>query len=92
MTDFQFKNGNGTIDVTLRTDYIGVAAQIGGGENVTVSDIIGINTDTEKTLFANWQKVNYTIGAMKTFATTNSLTLTAIPVSKPGVPVAVLVA
>lgn len=89
MTDFQFTNNSG-VNVTFRTDFIGDAASITGGENVTVCDILGLDTDTNN-VFVNWQKVKYTIGDFKAFATANSLGLKAIPVSKPGVATATLV-
>lgn len=85
MTDFQFLNPAGTIDVTFRTDFIGAASAITGGENITVCDILDASADDEKALFANWQKIKYTISQLKTFATDNGLKLIATPVSKPGV-------
>lgn len=83
MTDFQFLNASGTINVTLRTDYIGAPASIVGGENLTVHDIVGLNTDEEKLMFANFQKNKYSVADFKAFATANTLKLIAIQISKP---------
>jgi hypothetical protein len=91
MTDFQFINSDATINVTLRTDFIGATAAITGGENVTICDIIGVNTAPAKALFANWHKINYTTSVLKAFAIANSLTLNAMSVSRPSVVATVLV-
>lgn len=89
MTDFQFLSPDGAVDVTLRTDYIGAAAGILGGENVTVHDIIGLSTDTDH-VFVNLQKIKYAVSDFKSLAEANDMKLTAMPISKPGVENAVL--
>lgn len=89
MTDFQFLSPDGAVNVTLRTDYIGAAAGITGGENVTVHDITGLSSDTDH-VFVNLQKIKYAISDFKTLASANDMKLTAMPISKPGVSNAVL--
>lgn len=84
MTDFHFLSPDGAVDVTLRTDFIGAAADIAGGENVTVHDIIGLDTDTNH-IFAGFQKIKYSINDFKAFAETNAMKLVTIPISKPGI-------
>lgn len=80
MTDFQFTSADLTTNVTLRTDFIPFTGYQG---NLTIHAKLN-DTGAAKALFANFKKIKYTVSDFATFAAANNLTLTAIPISKPG--------